>query len=80
MTEAVIAQPFPYLEKLEAGKDYFWSSCGKSAKQPFCDGAHKADGEFAPIKFQVDEAKNYALCGCRRNDGKPFCNGAHKDL
>ena len=80
MAEAVIAQPFPYMETLEADKDYYWCTCGKSAKQPFCDGAHKAAGEFTPLKFQVYEAKNYALCGCRRNDGKPFCNGAHKNL
>jgi CDGSH-type Zn-finger protein len=24
----------------EAGKTYCWCSCGKSAKQPFCDGSH----------------------------------------
>ncbi|MDP6688637.1 MAG: CDGSH iron-sulfur domain-containing protein [Alphaproteobacteria bacterium] len=80
MSEAVIAQPFPYMLELQAGKDYFWCTCGKSAKQPFCDGAHKEEGTFAPAKFQVEETKNYALCGCKRNDGKPFCNGAHKNL
>ena len=80
MSEAVIAKKSPYVMELEAGKDYYWCTCGKSAKQPFCDGAHKADGDFAPLKFQVDEAKKYAVCGCRRNDGKPFCSGAHKNL
>ena len=80
MSEAVIAKKSPYVMELEAGKDYYWCTCGKSAKQPFCDGAHKADDDFAPLKFQVDEAKKYAVCGCRRNDGKPFCNGAHKNL
>ena len=23
------------------GKAYFWCTCGKSSKQPFCDGSHK---------------------------------------
>ena len=23
------------------GKSYYWCSCGKSSKQPFCDGSHK---------------------------------------
>jgi len=27
--------------EVEEGKDYFWCSCGQSAKQPFCDGSHK---------------------------------------
>ncbi|MDP6566630.1 MAG: CDGSH iron-sulfur domain-containing protein [Alphaproteobacteria bacterium] len=79
MSEAIIAQKAPYAIELEAGKDYFWCSCGKSSKQPFCDGTHKGS-EFAPVKFQVDEAKTAYLCGCKRNDGKPFCNGAHKQL
>jgi CDGSH-type Zn-finger protein len=25
---------------VEAGKDYFWCACGRSASQPFCDGSH----------------------------------------
>ena len=79
MSDAVIAQEFPYMEDLEEGKNYFWCSCGKSSKQPFCDGSHKGS-DFAPVKFNVDKAKSYALCGCKRNDGKPFCNGAHNKL
>ncbi len=80
MPEAVIAQKSPHVMELEPGKDYYWCTCGLSAKQPFCDGAHKAAGEFKPLKFQVEKTKNYALCACKRNDGKPFCNGAHKNL
>ena len=26
--------------ELKAGKRYLWCSCGRSATQPFCDGAH----------------------------------------
>ena len=80
MSDAVIAQEFPYMTNLEAGKDYFWCSCGKSSKQPFCDGSHKGS-DFEPVKFSVDKSKSYSLCGCKRNnDGKPFCNGAHNRL
>ena len=25
---------------VEQGKSYYWCSCGKSSKQPFCDGSH----------------------------------------
>ncbi|NQV61473.1 MAG: CDGSH iron-sulfur domain-containing protein [Alphaproteobacteria bacterium] len=79
MSDPVIAQKSPYMTEMEVGKDYFWCSCGKSAKQPLCDGSHKGS-DFAPVKFQVETAKAYALCGCKMNDGKPFCNGAHKQL
>ncbi len=80
MSDAVIAQEFPYMTELEAGKDYYWCRCGKSSNQPFCDGSHKGS-DFAPVKFQVDAAKTYALCGCKHNnDGKPFCNGSHNSL
>ena len=27
--------------EVEEGKSYFWCSCGKSSKQPLCDGSHK---------------------------------------
>ena len=40
--EPVCAQKGPYQVTLEAGKAYFWCTCGRSAKQPFCDGSHKA--------------------------------------
>jgi len=40
----------PMVVDVEEGKDYFWCSCGKSAKQPFCDGSHK-DTEFKPVKY-----------------------------
>ena len=41
MSQPVIAQKSPIPVEVEAGKTYYWCSCGKSAKQPLCDGAHK---------------------------------------
>ena len=46
MAEPVCAQKFPYALELAAG-EYWWCACGKSAKQPFCDGSHKGS-EFSP--------------------------------
>ena len=35
---------------VEQGKSYYWCSCGKSSKQPFCDGSHKKS-EFSMLLF-----------------------------
>ena len=78
MTSPHIAQKAPYAVELAAG-DYWWCSCGKSAKQPFCDGSHKGS-EFSPMKFTIKESKKVWLCGCKNTAGKPFCDGAHKSL
>jgi CDGSH-type Zn-finger protein len=40
MTTPDIAQKAPYAVDVEEGKDYWWCACGKSSKQPFCDGSH----------------------------------------
>ena len=39
--KATIAQKAPYPITVEAGKTYYWCSCGKSKNQPFCDGSHQ---------------------------------------
>ncbi len=79
MAEPVVAQKSPYAIELEAGKQYFWCACGRSAKQPFCDGAHKEVG-LAPMPFTASETKTYYLCGCKQAAKKPFCDGTHKNL
>ena len=37
---------------VEQGKSYYWCSCGKSSKQPFCDGSHKGT-EFKPFVYRA---------------------------
>ena len=77
--EPVIAQKGPYQVELEAGKAYFWCTCGRSGKQPFCDGSHKDTGH-QPMRF-VPEASGVAnLCGCKQSDDMPFCDGSHNIL
>ncbi len=79
MAEPVVAQKAPYAIEVESGKTYFWCSCGRSEKQPFCDGAHKQVG-MAPVKFQADATKTVYFCGCKSSASKPFCDGTHKAL
>jgi CDGSH-type Zn-finger protein len=78
MTEAIIAQKAPYAVELEPG-DYWWCACGRSRKQPFCDGSHKVT-EFKPVKFTLTEKKTVYLCGCKHAATAPYCNGTHKRL
>ncbi len=77
--QAVVSQKAPYLVEVEAGKSYFWCSCGRSEKQPFCDGSHKGT-TFTPMKFEAEKNKQLFFCGCKQTDKQPFCDGAHSKL
>ena len=79
MTKPTIAAKQPIPVELEAGKPYFWCTCGESKNQPFCDGAHKGS-EFSPEKITVAESKTYYLCQCKHTANPGFCDGKHKDL
>lgn len=66
----------PIEVEVEAGKKYFWCSCGQSAKQPFCDGSHKGSG-MAPKAFTAEADGKVWLCACKRTKDQPFCDGSH---
>ncbi|TMH88105.1 MAG: CDGSH iron-sulfur domain-containing protein [Betaproteobacteria bacterium] len=78
MADPTIAQQSPYAVELAPG-DYWWCACGRSRRQPFCDGSHKGS-EFSPVKFTIGEAQKMWLCGCKHSGNKPFCDGSHKKL
>jgi CDGSH-type Zn-finger protein len=75
----VVAQKGSYKVEVEAGKSYWWCSCGKSSKQPFCDGAHKGSA-FSPLKFDAEVSGVMSLCGCKATGNSPRCDGSHKNL
>ena len=75
----IIAQKAPYPVEVEAGKNYFWCACGKSAKQPFCDGSHKTTS-ITPVKYTAEESKTVYFCGCKHSSKSPLCDGTHKSL
>jgi CDGSH-type Zn-finger protein len=79
MADPQIASSTPIAVDVEEGKSYWWCTCGKSAKQPFCDGSHKGS-EFAPLKYEATRSGTVWFCGCKRTANAPLCDGAHKKL
>ncbi len=76
MSEPVRAADTPYAVSVEAGKSYFWCACGKSSRQPFCDGSHK-DSQFSPVKYAATDTKTVYFCGCKSTTKQPLCDGSH---
>jgi CDGSH-type Zn-finger protein len=78
-TTAVVVQKAPFPVDVEGGKSYWWCVCGRSARQPFCDGAHKGTG-FAPQEFKADKDGTIYFCGCKATSRAPMCDGSHAKL
>lgn len=72
----VSAGEAPLPVDVEEGKTYFWCACGKSANQPFCDGAHQGT-DFAPMAWKADATKRVFFCACKKTDNQPLCDGSH---
>ncbi|MFL5254740.1 MAG: CDGSH iron-sulfur domain-containing protein [Rhodopila sp.] len=75
----MVAQKSSYKVEVEAGTAYWWCACGKSSKQPFCDGSHKGSS-FLPMKFEATETGTVSFCGCKQTKNAPRCDGSHKAL
>ena len=54
---------------VEEGKSYYWCSCGKSSKQPFCDGSHKGS-EFNPVAYKAEASKKMFFCACKQTNNQ----------
>jgi len=82
----VIAARHPYAVEVEAGKTYSWCSCGLTATEPFCDGAHKAhknpDGtsKMKSVKYTATETKIVYFCGCKHSKNGAICDQTHCTL
>jgi CDGSH-type Zn-finger protein len=78
MEKPFIAAKYPALVTLEPGL-LAWCSCGKSSRQPFCDGTHIGT-KFIPVLFKVAEKQEAWLCQCKHTGNAPYCDGTHKTL
>ena len=75
----VIVDRAPKAVEVEAGKTYYWCSCGKSQKQPFCDGAHRGTS-FAPVAYTAEKSGPAYFCMCKHSCKKPLCDGSHSKV
>ena len=75
----IIAQKEPLAVEVEEGKAYFWCACGRSQKQPFCDGSHKDTG-FSPVRHVAKKDGKLWFCGCKQTGRAPLCDGTHNKL
>jgi CDGSH-type Zn-finger protein len=79
LDESIIADNRPHPVDLKTGESYWFCTCGRSAKQPFCDGSHKGT-DFVPQKFTAEEDREAWLCYCKQTSNVPFCDGTHKQF
>jgi CDGSH-type Zn-finger protein len=78
MADRVIAQKRPAVVDVEPGT-YWWCRCGRSKKQPYCDGSHAGTG-ISPMQFTVDAKKRLAWCQCKHTGNEPLCDGTHSRI
>lgn len=76
MNNSVRVSDTPYAMDVEAGKNYFWCACGKSKKQPLCDGSHMGT-DFTPVIYTATESTKIFFCGCKETAKQPICDGSH---
>ena len=79
MATPEIPQKVPMPVDVEEGRKYFWCSCGKSNRQPFCDGSHEGT-DFLPMSYTAEKTRTLYFCACKHTKGAPLCDGSHNAL
>ena len=77
MEKPMIADFTPVKASLEAGKEYFYCTCGRSKSQPFCDGSHEGT-TFTPLAFTAKATTQKWFCACKHTKSAPNCDGSHQ--
>ena len=77
MNNPIIADNKPVKVNFSKDKEYYFCTCGKSSKQPFCDGSHIGTS-FSPKAVSSSKDEEVYLCACKHTNNAPFCDGTHK--
>jgi len=76
-----VGAPHPFYWELQPGRRYLWCACGRSTRQPFCDGRSHLGTGYLPLQLAGGAAVEEVLfCGCKQTATPPFCDGAHNNL
>ncbi|SMF60928.1 cupin domain-containing protein [Allosphingosinicella indica] len=76
-----IANRKPYYRELRAGRTYPWCACGRSTRQPFCDGRSHIGTGFEPVQYVAKaDGEEVLFCDCKHTQTPPFCDGTHSNL
>ena len=75
----IIAQKTPFAVAVDAGKSYWYCTCGKTESQPFCDEKHKGT-IFRPVEYKAEQDEIVYFCGCRHSANGVTCDGTHESL
>jgi len=70
-------QQTPYIVNVKKDEELYICQCGKTAKAPLCDGAHKQTDGIRPLIYKAQKDKSLALCGCGKSADMPWCDGSH---
>lgn len=79
MATPEIPRKTPYPTEVQAGRSYSWCSCGKRAKQPFCDGSYQGT-EFTPLYYTTEKDGKVFFCGGKQSKKGTLCDGPHSRL
>jgi CDGSH-type Zn-finger protein len=79
MEKPIIAGKEPIAIDVKSGETYYLCTCGKSSKQPFCNGAHEGTS-FTPLAFTAEKDEKVYLCTCKQTKNAPYCDGTHNNL
>jgi CDGSH-type Zn-finger protein len=77
--QVVCVRRSPEAVTVEAAQTVYFCTCGKSAKQPMCDGSHKGT-KFSPLPWTAPRAETVQFCMCKQSRNLPFCDGTHERL
>jgi len=79
MSNPIVADNKPKKVSLNKAEEYYFCVCGRSKKQPFCDGSH-AGTSFEPKAFTAEQDGEAYLCACKHTGNSPYCDGSHKQF
>lgn len=76
--DPVTAEKAPYVVNEEGGARW-WCACGRSERQPYCDGSHRGTG-ITPVKVDISAPREVWNHGCKRTRTQLWCDGSHEGV